>query len=671
MTGLLGAVVGGGVGAAAVALVASGRGRPVGGTVGRALADADASAAFSPVSRRWWSPPCCSGPTRGLGRSGECWIWSRCSASAPRCSPPIAAPAIWRGGSDPLVVALPVLAAITGGLVAARLWAPVARLAARALPTNSVAGRIGLLGLIRRPLRPSATVAFLTAAVASVVFAGAYRATLLASDADQAAFRVPLDATLTSAADGPAPSAVLETGPHPAGTSAWPVLRVPGAVTRLAGVVDAVPVLGVDGGALRLVHRWARITGSSLSAASVAAKLRAGVAPVGPRLPPGTRRLTITATGLDERTDVSMWVGTASGRVVLVSLQRHAGRLIGSVPYLRRTALRIVAFGIDENSDYASREAHTVGEGTTDQPTVTGVLSLRSITADGRPVSPDWSTWGSARGSTTANGTTLVLRYRISGAPMIAIPGYAATGTTLPVAVDPSTAAAAHGGVLQLVLDGDAPVSAQVVAVLPRMPTVGGPFILADRGALTRVLNRAQPGRSPVEYWVSGTVPWRGLTVTSRAAVQADLDSDPIGRGARTLLIVVALLALAVAAVSLVLLVIGERRDGAGELYAWEADGTRPGTLRRMLVVRMLAVAAVAVPVGAATGLVLAHVGTKLVAVDASGSTPSPPLSVTLGSVWTPLALLGGVGAGVLLGWTVAARSLRERYPSGADADLR
>ena len=141
--------------------------------------------------------------------------------------------------------------------------------------------------------------------------------------------------------------------------------------------------------------------------------------------------------------------------------------------------------------------------------------------------------------------------------------------------------------------------------------------------------------------------------------------------GARTLLIVVALLALAVAAVALILLVIGERRDGAGELYAWEADGTRPRTLRRMLIVRLLVVALVAIPVGVVAGLVLARVGTTLVAVDAAGTTPTPPLSVTLGSVWTPLALLVGVGAGIALGWLVAARSLRERYPVAAEADLR
>jgi hypothetical protein len=201
---------------------------------------------------------------------------------------------------------------------------------------------------------------------------------------------------------------------------------------------------------------------------------------------------------------------------------------------------------------------------------------------------------------------------------------------------------------------------------------MGRTFFVADSTALARALVRAEPGRNPTEYWLSSSGhAFAGLTVISRAGVEHDLSSDPISVGARTLLIVVALLALAVAAVALVLLVIGERRDGAGEMYAWEADGTRPRTLRRMLIVRMLAVSFVAIPVGLIAGLVLARVGTALVAVDASGTTPTPPLSVTLGSLWTPLALVVGIGAGLALGWLVASLSLRERYPVAAEADLR
>ena len=676
LAGLAGAVLGVLAGAAAVALVASGAGRSVGATAGRAVADATTSAAVLTGIAAVVVAAVLLWPD---ARSRALWrvldlvaVFSLGTAvlAADRGSSDLSA------GSDPLVVTLPVLTAVVAGLVAARLWSPASRLVARLLPARSVAGRIGLLGLIRRPLRPAATVAFLTAAVASVVFAGAYRATLLAADADQAAFQVPLDATLTAASGGPTPASVVDARPAPDGATLFPVLRVPGAVTRLAGVVDAVPVLGVDAAALPDVHRWSRVTGSSTSAGTLAARLRTAAVPPGPQLPRGARSVAVAATGIDPRTDVSLWLATPSGREILVPLHGSGGRLVGTVP-ASAAQLHVVAVGLDIDSDYLDRQQHSVGEGTTDQPTVGGVLTLGTVTADGRPVPVDYATWGSARGTTTPSGDHLRLAYRLNGQAMTAVPHYAAGGATLPIAVDPTTAAAAHGGLLQLVLDGDAAVTGQVVAVLPRLPTTGSTFILADRTALTRALDRAQPGRSPVEYWLAGSTsalqraPWTSLAITSRDAVRSDLDTDPIGRGARTLLIVVALLALAVAAVALVLLVVGERRDGAGEMYAWEADGTTPHTLRRMLVVRMAAVAAVGIPVGVVAGLILARVGTDLIAVDASGTTPTPPLAVTLGSAWTPLALAAGVGAGLLLGWVVAARSLRERFPVPAEADLR
>jgi hypothetical protein len=82
-------------------------------------------------------------------------------------------------------------------------------------------------------------------------------------------------------------------------------------------------------------------------------------------------------------------------------------------------------------------------------------------------------------------------------------------------------------------------------------------------------------------------------------------------------------------------------------------------------------VAAVALPVGVLAGLLLARVGTTLVAVDSSGAAPTPPLALTLGSWWTPAALGAGIGAGLLLAVLVALRSLHERFPVPADVDLR
>jgi hypothetical protein len=566
-------------------------------------------------------------------------------------------------GGDPLVITLPVLVAVISGLVAARLWAPVSRLIARLLPSRSVAGRIGLLGLIRRPLRPAATVAFLTAAIASVVFAGAYRATLLAGAADQAAFQVPLDSIVAVGPGGDLPGVQVADRPD-----AHPVLRIPAAVTELPGVVESVPMLGLDSGVLPVVHRWSRVTGSALSATTVADRLRPTAAVIGPAIPHGTRTLSVAASGIDKRTVVTAYLAARDGRELPVALHAAADRLTGSVPSSVGT-LHVAAVTISERTDYLNRELHAIGEGRTDLPNVRGTLALGALEADGRAIATDWSTFTSARGTTTATAGRLQLAYNVTGQPFVAVPG---GPLAVPVVADAATAKLAHGGELQATLDGTVHVTLRIVAVMARMPTMGSTFFVADRLSLARALDRAEPGRNAVEFWIngsSGSLP--GLSVTRRAAVEHDLSTDPVSVGARSLLIVVALLALAVAAVALVLLVIGERRDGAGELYAWEADGTRPGTLRRMLVVRLLIVALVAVPVGVVAGLILARVGTTLVAVDAAGTTPTPPLSVTLGSIWTPLALVVGIGAGVVLGWLVAASSLRERFPTTAEADLR
>jgi len=584
-------------------------------------------------------------------------------------------------GGDPIVVALPVLASIVAGLLAARLWSPVARGVERLLPRRSIAGRLALLGSLRRPLRPVATVAFLTAAIASVVFAGSYRATLLASDADQAAFQVPLDATLSASSAAAVPASLVDpTALQAAGVHAYGVLRASATVVRLAGVTDTVTVLGVDDAAIAQMKRWGRTTGAS-SAAGIALSLRATSVPAGPIAPAGARQLTIAAQGADPQTSVTIWLRDATGRELTVFLTLRGPTLTGTIPTGASGALTAVAFGVDESPDYATHHAHNIGEGNTDQPLLSGRITLSAVRVDGKQVPWNWAAWGSANGAVRATTTTMSLGYKLAGAPVVAVPSYTSQSAQIPIVVDSATAADARGGVLAFSLDGTTPLTGGIVGQLPRLPTVSGPFVLADRQALQQALDLQRPGRAPTEFWLAGhtaalktvlqKAPYNTLTIATRSAIQHDLDADPVSRGSRLLLVLVGLLALAVAAVALVLLVVGERRDGAGELYAWEADGLAPRVLRRLLLARAVAVAAVAVPVGVAAGLIVAQLGATLVSVDASGATPTPPLAVTLGSMWTPIALIVGVGAGLLVGCAVALSSLRERNPVPALVDLR
>ncbi len=307
------------------------------------------------------------------------------------------------------------------------------------------------------------------------------------------------------------------------------------------------------------------------------------------------------------------------------------------------------------------------------------------MTADGTPVSWSWVNWGGARGVGVGKDG-LRIDYQLSGTPQVALADYAsAARRVLSVAVDPSTAKAATDGILRMSIDGGAVISVRIAAVLPRLPTVTGPFVLADLAALTTQLDLYHPGQSAQEFWLD--VPPRSqaalaaralkrdpltqLSIAQRAEIEQRLASDPVAQGSRTLLAIVAFLALAVAALALLLLVIGERRDGAGELYAWEADGLTPGLLRRTLALRAIAVATLAVPIGFIGGVLLTRAGVTLVAVDASGTAPVPPLHAVFGWARVLVELAVGVGLALALTVLVVGGLLRERAPVPAEADLR
>jgi hypothetical protein len=592
-------------------------------------------------------------------------------------------------GGDPLVVALPVLTAITAGLIAARLWRPITRLAERAVPRSSVAGRIALLGSIRRPLRALATTAFLTAAVASVVFAGAYRSTLLDGSADQAAYTVPLDATLTTSPAVVSPGAVVNQAPLRAvvpGAEVYPTLRTSGTVQSAAGVATGLPVVGIDSDAVARMHRWSRTTGSTASAATVADRLRTPAVWPGPHLPTKARVISIKAAGLSPDISLTLWVRDTAGNETAVPLTQRGGWLVGSLPTSAAGRLQATAVVVQEQADYATHHQHAIGEGNTDQPIAVGTLTFSRVQAEGALVAWTWAGWGAANATVQASDERLVLTYRLLGSQVVATPGFVPNAAlpALPVAVDPTTAKAAHDELLPVKI-ADQQVTVRVVATMPRLPTVNGSFLLADRATLVSLLDRTNPGSGvSTELWVAvppssrqaldrtlTSAPYDRLTVARRDAVQANLNADPVGRGSQLLLAIVGVLALAVATASLVLLIVGERRDAAGEFYAWESDGVRPSALRRVMLVRTLTVVGVALPVGLLAGLAVAVLGTRLVAVDASGSTPQPPLQVTVSAGWTLLVLLAGLLAGVLAVWIVAARALRERIPVRPEVDLR
>jgi hypothetical protein len=271
--------------------------------------------------------------------------------------------------------------------------------------------------------------------------------------------------------------------------------------------------------------------------------------------------------------------------------------------------------------------------------------------------------------------------YQFTGQSIVVRAGASAEAQAIPVIADPSTAAAASGGMLSLVVDANAPIPARVVAVAPRFPTVGAHFVVADTAALANVLDAREPGTGGVtELWLSGPPgplaaslarsPYDQLAVQFRRDRQNALATDPLAVGAARLLTTDAVIGVLVAVLAVLLLVVAERRDEAAEQYAWESDGVRPATLRRSMFARAAAVVVVAVPGGLLVGLALSAITTRFVAVTAVGSVPQPPLTLAVGAPWALAVIGGGVVLGLLAAMAIAGSSLREPLPRRPDEVL-
>ena len=572
---------------------------------------------------------------------------------------------------DPLSVALPVLSLTAAALLAARLWVPVAALVSRHLPSRAVAGRLAAASGVRRPLRTVVTVGFLTAAIGSVVFAGAYRATLQSGAADTAAFDVPLDARLTIGAQGDDPVAVLAQRP-PVGP-AYAVLRSVAGVRTSATSGDAVAILGVDPASLAHVGRWERTVGAA-APDEVARLLGQHPAPSGIAVADGATTLSLPlrswTRSIAGTVDVTAWLTASDGREYGVALHQVGHSLVG-VRSDAGTGWRLTALTLRENAVGLTARLHHSGEGTTVEEYPVGRLVL---TGEGDA----WSSWSSRVADVSSSGGDLVIDYRLAGPLVVVRPGLS-TRAAVPVAVDPVTAS--RGATLRIDLGGGDAVAARVVATLPRFPTTGSRFVVADRAAIADAMDDAVPGTgAPHEVWAVTTpgdaidsrqAPYDRLVVVTQSDRRAALESDAVAQGAGWLLLVAAALGLLVSVVALLLLVIGERDDDAGQLLAQEADGVSTSTLRRSLWWRAVAASVPALVLGTAAGLLLARSVTSLLALSASGTTPSPPLLPAVGVTWTSAVVGGGLALALVACAAVAARMLRTPWPVTVDQDLR
>lgn len=588
-------------------------------------------------------------------------------------------------GTDPVLLALPILTVVCGGLLLARWWPLVARAVGAILPPGWLGLRLGLLGAVRRPLRPVATVAFLGAATATMVFAGGYRATLEQGATDQAAFAVPLAARITVGEQLRRPldvASLNDFAANPPGAVAFGVLRSGVKVRVNAAEADTIGLLGLNPRALTQIDGWSRLVGGGSAAGSRSA-LERGVtadrfAPAdGIEVPAGTTALRIPVTGDLGPLTFDAVLRLSSGLDASITLTRTGNDFVATMPALTGTA-RLFALTFAESNDYATRHQHNIGEGTsTDVEVVHGSIRLGAVQFSPTAIETGWDNWGSAGATVDAAARWLNITYALTGSRVVLRAGFNRPNPPVPVLADPITARLASNGVIQLNLDSTTAIQGKVVGVVPRFPTLGNRFVVADLGALSDAMEALQPSTGiPIEVWVAAPVdeqpalatalsraPYTALRVQLQAADRAYLRSDPLATGAGNLLRDNAFLGLLIALLAIGLLVVAERRDESAELYAWECDGLPPRTLRRVLFSRAASVIAVAVPGGLGLGLLLSTVTTRLVEVTATGTTPQPPLALALGIGRLGVILGVAVLIGLLAAAVAAGSALREPLP--------
>jgi hypothetical protein len=550
--------------------------------------------------------------------------------------------------SATLLLLLPGLVALVAAVAVARLFRVVARLVADR-SRGPLSSRLAALSLARSPGAAVVTVSFLTIAFGLAVLAEAYRATLVRSEREQAAFQVPLDVvvredlgSLVRVFD----AAPLERFQALAGSSggAYPVLRVTGGAGR-AERVTGVTVLGLERGAVEQLQVWRAEWADGAEREEVADRIAPGQ---GVRL----RGVQLAGDELELTAGPSLLgfvaiVETPDGRferVELGSAQADSStRLTARVrPRSRLVSLELVP------------PPRLIEGGADAGVAFDGVVRLVG------PVARELATWTGVDGATVRPSSAGVdVRFVLTPQRRSRLRAKQVTDETPPaVLVTPRLAELAGGadGTLPVQVGG-ALVPVRIAGVVERFPGTSGDVVVGDLGALRTAINTATPGAAVEnEVWlavaedrrqtVSGALarpPFHVLAGSARADLEADARRDPLARATLLALGGAALLALLLAATGLALAVRADLRDERGELDELEAQGASPSLLRRVVRLRALALTVGGLIAGAVTGALLVTLVTRVVSVTARGGFAEPPLAATVEVAVVAVGLAGFV----------------------------
>ena len=590
------------------------------------------------------------------------------------------------GGNDSVAMLLAPLCCLAAGVLVYRAAATLLRGAERVARRGPVMVRLALVSLARAPAAAALAIAFIAVSTGLGAFALAYRSTLLRGTSDQAAEQVPLDVTVSPAADFTTPlaTAPMSRWRQIAGGPVLPVRRTYASFASGAGAVT-VPALGVPATALTLMHGWRSSDGSAPLATLAKRLTPAGpVRSPGPILPTRSVSLSLRLSSPAIAVAVTAVLRNGAGAVRPLSLGAAGARPRTVAARLPPGRWEIEALQLDEPTGLAVTNGHQNGESATPATQFSARIvlgPLRALSGSGRPVITApigrWRAVGAAAvirpGSDEAT-----ISFAASGEPGILRPAQPSDVRPVPVLVDPQTSTAStRSGLIALSVDG-LPVNARVVGVLKRFPTLpaaAAGCVVADQATLSSALDAELPGQGrPDELWISTAHPERVRAALSaaplaqlgtafRSDIERRLRSDPIARGVLGTLVAATVLSGALAALGLLAALLGAARDPRFE-DDLAGQGVGPGDLRRELRLRLLIAAAIGVGAGLAVGVLLTRLA--VAAVRAAATTEVPRPSLVSVAPWGELAVWALVAAGALaLVSALATRSLSWRGRAG------
>ncbi len=647
------------------------------------ISDADNESGRRPL-RAWWRPTAIDG--LGLGAIVTASLAVGRGATTP---------AELVSSGDPLLAALPILAAIAVAWVAVRLVPWVVTGAAYLAGYRAPLVSASLGEVRRRPTLPLATAGFIAAATTLGVFSFGYRSTLQGGAHDEAAYAVPYDLTLTEGAALVRPAALQPAAGWQSiapGAVATDVLRRGGSVLSSGLSNDTVTLVGVDPQTLTNLRGWRSDFGPPKESLPGLIASHGASAPMGTLIPVGANALAVDASGDLMFTRIDVVIERVNGTwhsVATVDSSRspsHPSTTSALVAALEPgdAGGRLIGFRLGQLGEASDRIQHHTGEGNTSPDQFTSTVTLVSVqaiasgtatatsTSTGSDIAIDWGALQSDGADLTLRESGLSIALRLQGTSALVVPRPPAEAAAIPAIVDPSTASAAQNGLVTIAFPNEARCVVRVVGVASVFPGAPRRFAIVDRSLAQPALDLLSPGLGTAnETWIAvehsrdvgtpdtfASAAFDTVSVQRRVAIENRLRSDPLAVFTLGLFGIAALIAGALAAAAVYLSTLAEAAEQAPLHRALAADGVRGSRLSRMVRASALAIIAAALLFGSIGALVLLRLVTRIISVTATATVPVPSLLARL--PWQGLVVaLCVVLVPSVLAATLAARSAR------------